>query len=298
VHTAAGKKHYTGEFWSATVGAHLSYESRLELDRLWLADFDGSVGWIATQPFWFHGKDGADVRRHVPDGLPQLVSGDFVVVDVSRWSFNLAPSSPACSNSTAPRWSAPSTSGSRTSPPSTTGIFGRRGWGSFVDSAHRFCPVCLQEDSYWKGSWREPLSVACPRHRILYVDRCPGCGEQPWHTNAWLGQCVAVTICTARVPATAGPKRKVGQWCGADLREAPRIPAADTVVQAQAFLTGHEHWVNERSTPTLLRRFGIDIGESREVLATLVGAAWTRTRRELDTAARRAAALHMGIAAY
>jgi hypothetical protein len=71
VHTAAGKRHYTGEFWSATVGGHLSYESRLELDRLWLADFDSSVGWIATQPFWLHGKDGADVRRHVPDALTE-----------------------------------------------------------------------------------------------------------------------------------------------------------------------------------------------------------------------------------
>jgi hypothetical protein len=62
VHTAAGEKHYTGEFWSVTVDAHLSYESRLELDRLWLADFDDSVRWVATQPFWLRGKDGPDVR--------------------------------------------------------------------------------------------------------------------------------------------------------------------------------------------------------------------------------------------
>jgi hypothetical protein len=170
--------------------------------------------------------------------------------------------------------------------------------GSFVDSPHRFCPICLQENSYWEASWGAPLSVACPRHRTLYVDRCPGCGEQPWRTNAWLGQCATVNVCAARLPAEAGPKRKVGQWCGADLCDAPRTPAPDTVVQAQALLTGDEHGVNETSTPASLRRFGIDVQESREVLATLVGAAWTQTRREPATAARRANALHMGIVAY
>jgi TniQ protein len=170
--------------------------------------------------------------------------------------------------------------------------------GSFVDSAHRFCPICLEENGYWEVSWEGPLSVVCPRHRILYVDRCPACGEQPWRTGAWLGQCAATRICTARVPAKAGPKRKVGQWCGADLCEATRIPAPDAVVQAQAFLTDHEHWASDGSAPKSLRRFGIDTAESREVLAALVGAAWTQTRREPATAARRANALHMGIVAY
>lgn len=91
VHTAAGKKNYIGEFWSATTGAHLPYESRLELDRLWLADFDSSVAWIATQPFWMRGKDGCDVRRHVPDALLRLTSGDFVVVDVKPIEFQSEP---------------------------------------------------------------------------------------------------------------------------------------------------------------------------------------------------------------
>lgn len=91
VHTAAGKKHYTGEFWSATTGSHLAYESRLELDRLWLADFDVAVDWIATQPFWLRGKDGADMRRHVPDMLLQLTCGDYIVVDVKPVVFQCRP---------------------------------------------------------------------------------------------------------------------------------------------------------------------------------------------------------------
>src|SRR6266568_6521580 len=131
--------------------------------------------------------------------------------------------------------------------------------GSFVDSAHRFCPLCLQENGCWKASWGSPLSVVCPRHRIFYVDQCPQCGAQPWRTDAWVGQCAPVHICTARLAAVeAGPKRKVGQWCGADLRQAPRTPAPDTVVQAQGFLTGDQRWATERSAPTSLCRFGID----------------------------------------
>jgi hypothetical protein len=36
----AGQTHYPGYYWSATTGAHVIYESRLELARLLLADFD------------------------------------------------------------------------------------------------------------------------------------------------------------------------------------------------------------------------------------------------------------------
>ena len=35
-----GQKHYSGPYWSSTVGGHIIYESRLELARLLFADFD------------------------------------------------------------------------------------------------------------------------------------------------------------------------------------------------------------------------------------------------------------------
>jgi hypothetical protein len=35
-----GQPFYSGMYWSATMGAHVIYESRLELARLMLADFD------------------------------------------------------------------------------------------------------------------------------------------------------------------------------------------------------------------------------------------------------------------
>jgi hypothetical protein len=49
--SARGQVHYPGYFWSATMGAHVVYESRLELARLLLADFDRHVAVIAGQPF-------------------------------------------------------------------------------------------------------------------------------------------------------------------------------------------------------------------------------------------------------
>ncbi len=78
----AGQRHYLGLFWSATTGGHVPYESRLELDRLWLADFDPQVGAIAAQPLWLRGQDGPVMRRHAPDLLVAHDGGGFTVVDV------------------------------------------------------------------------------------------------------------------------------------------------------------------------------------------------------------------------
>jgi hypothetical protein len=67
--------------WTATTRTLIGYESLLERDRLWLADFDPSVHWIASQPFWMSGGDGSRIRRHVPDLMLKTDRG-FVVVDV------------------------------------------------------------------------------------------------------------------------------------------------------------------------------------------------------------------------
>jgi hypothetical protein len=77
-----GAKHYPGWFWSVTVGDLVGYESLLERDRLWLADFDPAVFAIASKPFGLIGPDGARIRRHVPDFLLLRRDGSVVVVDV------------------------------------------------------------------------------------------------------------------------------------------------------------------------------------------------------------------------
>ncbi|MEU9959792.1 TnsA-like heteromeric transposase endonuclease subunit [Streptomyces sp. NPDC050982] len=76
-----GQKHYSGTYWSVTVGDHVIYESRLELTRLLFADFDPSVRGIVAQPFLLKAEVEGQVRRHVPDYL-LVTNGGQIVVDV------------------------------------------------------------------------------------------------------------------------------------------------------------------------------------------------------------------------
>jgi hypothetical protein len=73
-----GQQHLPGLYWSSTTGAHVAYESRLELARLLLADFDREVVGIAAQPFLVRDQD----RRHVPDFLLVRADGSVLIVNV------------------------------------------------------------------------------------------------------------------------------------------------------------------------------------------------------------------------
>lgn len=77
-----GRRFYSGWYWSATMSRLVAYESRLELARILLADFDPSVVGIAAQPFQLVGESGGRTRRHVPDLLLLHDSGAVTVVDV------------------------------------------------------------------------------------------------------------------------------------------------------------------------------------------------------------------------
>lgn len=77
-----GQAHYSGWYWSATTGGHVVYESRLELARLLLADFDPRVTTIAAQPCLVTAPSGGRVRRHVPDFLLADRGGGVCVVNV------------------------------------------------------------------------------------------------------------------------------------------------------------------------------------------------------------------------
>lgn len=80
--TYQGQRSYPGLFWAATNDRTLVYESLLELDRLWLADFDPTVTGICTQPFQVTGREGTDLRAHVPDLLLVHADHSVTVVDV------------------------------------------------------------------------------------------------------------------------------------------------------------------------------------------------------------------------
>lgn len=77
-----GQAHYSGWYWSSTTGGHVVYESRLELARLLLADFDSRVVAIAAQPFCVSAEVDGRRRRHVPDFLLVDADGGVNVVNV------------------------------------------------------------------------------------------------------------------------------------------------------------------------------------------------------------------------
>ncbi|MET8337818.1 TnsA-like heteromeric transposase endonuclease subunit [Streptosporangium canum] len=82
VRSMHGNAHYSGTYASATTRGHVVYESRLELARLLLADFDPAVEQIFAQPCRMVARIDGQVRRHVPDFLLVMRSGTVRVVNV------------------------------------------------------------------------------------------------------------------------------------------------------------------------------------------------------------------------
>ena len=78
-----GQRRYSGTWWSSTMRDHVIYESRLELSRLVLADFDPAVRRILAQPFMMTATVQGRPRRHILDFLWDTADGP-VVVDVVR----------------------------------------------------------------------------------------------------------------------------------------------------------------------------------------------------------------------
>jgi hypothetical protein len=64
-----GQRNYSGRYWSATERTLVGYESRLELSRLILADFDRQVKRIASQPFHLVARKSGATLRRTPDYL-------------------------------------------------------------------------------------------------------------------------------------------------------------------------------------------------------------------------------------
>jgi hypothetical protein len=144
--SARGQAHYPGYYWSATAGGHVIYESRLELARLLLADFDPGVTAIAAQPFLLRAQAGGRLRRHVPDFL--LVRADRTVQVV-----NVKPAArladPAVAEALA--WPGP--------------LFEARGW----------------DHEIWTGT----SPVLLENVRFLAGYRRPGIPPMTWPPRSW-----------------------------------------------------------------------------------------------------------------
>lgn len=99
-------------------------------------------------------------------------------------------------------------------------------------SGHRLgtqaCSLCLAEDDkpYFRRRWRLAFVVACPRHKSVLLDSCPGCNDDiRFHLNA-SGQ---VNVKRAEMMACRN--------CRFDLRMAPsQQPAETEVIEFQEHL--------------------------------------------------------------
>ncbi|WP_309237361.1 TnsA-like heteromeric transposase endonuclease subunit [Actinomadura sp. BRA 177] len=77
-----GQRHLPGEWWSATDGHLVGFESWLERDHLMLLDFAPAVVGIASQPFWLFWVSAEGKRRsHAPDYFTRRRDGSGVVID-------------------------------------------------------------------------------------------------------------------------------------------------------------------------------------------------------------------------
>lgn len=85
------QRSYPGLFWASTHRRMLVYESLLELDRLWLADFDSTVERIATQPFEVRSGDDHSAFKHVPDIMLVGADNTVTVIDVKPEGFISRP---------------------------------------------------------------------------------------------------------------------------------------------------------------------------------------------------------------
>lgn len=92
--------------------------------------------------------------------------------------------------------------------------------------AARYCPECLADSGgRWRLSWQFPFGFACPRHKSILVDMCPGCGQPPRLLAHPLTLVPEPGRCHNR-PAAESPALRAR--CGADLTSSEGFVAADS----------------------------------------------------------------------
>lgn len=154
VRSRHGDAHYCGSYASATTGGFVIYESRLELARLLLADFDPQVRHIYAQPFRLVAGSGGRLRHHVPDFLLVTKAGTARLV-------NVKPAARLADPDIAEALAWPGV------------LAGRRGWEYEVWSG---ADVTLLDNVRFLAGYRRPGVV--PAEQVERAWRCVRDGEQ------------------------------------------------------------------------------------------------------------------------
>ncbi len=77
-----GQSSKPGYYWTASLGRHITYESKAERAYLMELDWAGTATGILPQPFRLHFPRDARPFRHIPDFLTQHADASHEVVDV------------------------------------------------------------------------------------------------------------------------------------------------------------------------------------------------------------------------
>ena len=103
----------------------------------------------------------------------------------------------------------------------------QREWARFGGST--CCPGCLKETRGWRLRWKLWFSFACLTHRVLLVDRCPGC-QRPTgkHRAKGAGLTFASLMlkpgfCANPLPLGLAARGAAGRPCGQDLGDVETI---------------------------------------------------------------------------
>lgn len=76
-----GMRNFPGDWWFATTGEFVGYESWLERDWLRILDQDPTVAAVASQPFWLDTVDRHGRVRHAPDFFVRYADGSAKVLN-------------------------------------------------------------------------------------------------------------------------------------------------------------------------------------------------------------------------
>lgn len=155
---------------------------------------------------------------------------------------------------------------------------------SYLESLHpgapirpqsRYCPQCLAAPNpWWPDHWQTPLSLICPTHHCYLVCCCPGCGQPPFASSAWLSRPTELHRCPSRLPAWRAATGRRAAWCESDLTAAVSRPAPDDQVQAQQRL--HD-WAPGSAEPAVACGIAITHRIGFQALAELLDATLSHT---------------------
>lgn len=117
-----------------------------------------------------------------------------------------------------------------------------------------------------------PAVVDLPSHHIYLINACPGCGQAPHARRGWIGRVIDLHRCPCQLPSSGDTgRRRLRDWCNADLATALTQPAQAAAVATQQLL--HDWATDPSSTPVTVAGLLVTHRLAFQALVELIDAA-------------------------